>query len=254
MLLSLGSWDLRNWLGYVETTATLQRRIMFKIDFSLVASVALPFLFPPCLTPIGGTENRWHIETRKSSGTGTWIIFYERSDGPSIARPRSAAKIRCHLSVALRTTQIHLNCRRRVEGMPDFRFKMKDGTWGLFRFKTRVRVRVSWDVPSAPPSAAEYSKWKMAHGGFENPCHRVMGCALRSAFRGRIFRLEDGTTWAHGGYKIRVTVSWDVPSARPSAAEYAGFARNPTIQAGRSIRFTVPGVLDHGGANFGGPR
>ena len=96
--------------------------------------------------------------------------------------------------------------------MPDFRFKMKDGTWGLFK----TRVRVSWDVPSARPS-----------------------------------EMEDGT-W--GLIKLRVTVSWDVPSARPSAAECAGFARNPTIQAGRSIPFTVPGVLDHGGANFGGPR
>ena len=103
--------------------------------------------------------------------------------------------------------------------MRDFRVKMKDGTWGV----VQNPCQVSWDVPSARPSAAEYSRWKMAHGG--------------------LFKI-----------RVTVTVSWDVPSGRPSVAEYAGFARHPTIQAGRSIPFTVPGVLDHGGANFGGPR
>ena len=55
--------------------------------------------------------------------------------------------------------------------MPDFRFKMKDGTWGLFK----ARVRVSWDVPSAGPSAAEYSRWKMAHGGYSKSVSRCHG-------------------------------------------------------------------------------
>ena len=83
--------------------------------------------------------------------------------------------------------------------MPDFGFKMKDGTWGLFK----IRVRVSWDVPSARPSLAEYSRFKMEDGTWgifksvsRSPLRRqVDGTSVSIKHRSRHGQIDPPLSW-----------------------------------------------------------